>query len=135
VSPEDHRVVRFVISLVLQIVGNAVGLIVAAWWLDDMSLSTGGLLLAVLIFTGVSVLVLPLIQKQAIRRSEALAGSSALVTCFIALAVTVAISDSLRISGFTTWIAATVVVWAISLLAGILLPWLFLRNRVQERRR
>jgi hypothetical protein len=127
--------VRFIISLILQIVGNAVGLIVAAWLLDDMSLSTGGFIVALLIFTGVSVIILPLIQKQAIRGSEALAGSSALVTTFIALVVTVAISDSMRISGFTTWVAATVIVWAVALIAGIILPWIFLKKRVQERRR
>jgi hypothetical protein len=130
----DHPGVRFVARLAIQVLGNAVGLVVAASVLDGVSLTFAALLLDVLIFTGISVLLLPLIQKQAIRRSEALAGSSALVTCFLALVLTVWWSDGLRISGLTAWIATPVVVWAVALVLGIALPWLLLKRKVAQRR-
>jgi hypothetical protein len=126
----DHAVVRFVGRLVISVLGNAVGLIVAAAALDGVSLTAGALLLDVLVFTGVALIVLPMIQKQAIRGSEAIAGSSALLACFVALVVTVLLSDGLRISGVGAWVGTTVIVWAVALVAGLLLPWLFLRRRI-----
>jgi hypothetical protein len=125
---------RFLARLLVQVVGNAVGLIVAATILDGVSLTAAALVLDVLVFTGVSVVALPMIQKQAIRRSEAIAGSSALITCLIALIVTVVLSDGLRIDGLTAWVAATVVVWAVSVLIGVLLPWVLLRRGVRRAR-
>src|SRR6188472_3375713 len=121
---------RFLVRVALAALGNAIGLIAAAAILDQVSLNLAGLLLDVVVFTVVSAIALPAIQKQAIRRSEALAGSSALVTCFIALVVTVWWSDGLRISGVSGWVLATIIVWAGSLAAGILLPWLLVRRRV-----
>lgn len=125
---------RFFVRLLVQVVGNAVGLIAAATTLDGVSLTAAGLVVDVLVFTVVSVVALPMIQKQAIRRSEAIAGSSALITCLIALIVTVVLSDGLRIDGLTAWVAGTVVVWAVSVLVGVLLPWVLLRRRVRRAR-
>lgn len=126
--------VRFLGRLLVQILANAVGLVIAAATLDGVSLDALGLLIDVAIFTGVSVLVLPLIQKQAIRRSEVLAGSSALLTCLVALIVTVVLSDGLQIRGVANWIATTVIVWATALLVGILLPWALARRAIARRR-
>jgi hypothetical protein len=126
--------VGFIARLVVMVVGNAVGLIVAALVLDDVALSAAALVLDVLVFTGVCLVTLPMIQKQALRRSEAIAGSSALLTTFVALVVTVWLSDGLRISGVSAWVAATVIVWAVSLLVGIALPWLLVRRAVRRRR-
>ena len=52
----------------------------------------------------------------------------------IALIVTTVVSDGLRISGVTAWVAATVVVWAVSVLVGVFLPWALLRRRVRRAR-
>ena len=75
-----------------------------------------------------------MLQKQALRRSEAIAGSSALLTTFVALVVTVWLSDGLRISGWSAWIATTVIVWCVSLVIGIVLPWLIVRRQLRQRR-
>jgi putative membrane protein len=125
----EHPIVGFVVRLIVQVVGNAAGLIVAAATLDDVSLTTAALVLDVLIFTGVYLVVLPMLQKQALRRSEAIAGSSALLTTLVALVVTVWLSDGLRISGVSAWIATTVIVWVVSLVIGIALPWLIVRRQ------
>ena len=128
------RVVGFVARLAVQVVANAAGLVVAAVVLDDVSLTAAALLLDVLIFTGMSIIVLPMMQKQALRRSEVIGGSSALLTTAVALVVTVWLSDGLRISGLSAWIATIVIVWAVALVVGILLPWFLVRRSVARRR-
>jgi len=42
------------------------------------------------------------------------------------------VSDGVSIRGFVTWLLATVIVWAVSMLAGFVLPAIFLRNRIQN---
>ena len=105
----------FVARLAVQVVANAAGLVVAAVVLDDVALTAAALLLDVLIFTGISIIVLPMIQKQALRRSEVIGGSSALLTIAVALVVTVWLSDGLSISGLSAWVATIVIVWAVAL--------------------
>jgi len=47
--------------------------------------------------------------------------------------VTDLLSDGLSISGFVTWIAATVIVWVVSLLAVFILPFLGLKKYLQAK--
>ena len=57
-------------------------------------------------------------------------GSSALIATLIGLVVTVAVSDGLSISGALTWVLATVIVWAAALVAGLVLPAIFVKKAV-----
>ena len=127
---DDGGVIRLIVTAVLYLVANAVGLIVAATILDDMSLDPAGFIIAVLIFTGVEVLITPLIQKMALRQSSALIGGSALIATLIGLIVTDVLADGMSISGTVTWLLATVIVWAAALIAGLILPAVFLKKKV-----
>lgn len=71
-------------------------------------------------------------QARAIKHADALIGSSALVASLIALVVTAWISDGLQISGALTWILATVIIWAASMIAAVLLPALVFKRLVQR---
>ena len=127
--------IRLLLRMLVQLIATAVGLMVAAALLDEMTLEADGFLIAVGVFTLVNVLVLPLIQKQALRQSSALMGGTALVSTLVALIVTVIVSDGLTIEGFTTWLLATVIIWGASLLAVFLLPlWVFKSLREDNRR-
>ena len=126
--------VRSLIKLLLELVGNALGLLIAAAVLDKMEIDGAAFVIALLIFTGISVVTKPLITKMALKNAEALQGSSALITTFIALALTTLISDGLSIDGFDTWIFATIIVWLTTLVAGIILPMIFLKKVVVEER-
>ncbi len=126
--------VRSLIKLLLELVGNALGLLIAATVLDDMEIDGSAFILAVLIFTGISVITQPLITKMAVDNAKALQGSSALITTFISLVLTALISDGLKIDGFDTWIFATLIVWLVTLVAGIILPMIFLKKVVVEER-
>jgi hypothetical protein len=115
-------VIRLLITVIVHVIAAAIGLIVAAVILDDMALDASGFVIAVLVFAGVDLLAQPLIIKIGWKHASALTGSSALISTFVALVVTTIVSDGLRISGASTWLIATVIIWAASLLAGIVLP-------------
>ena len=61
-----------------------------------------------------------------------LLGGIALVTTFVGLLVTDIVSSGLSISGATTWILATLIVWLGALIAGILLPLVLFKNVMQN---
>jgi uncharacterized membrane protein YvlD (DUF360 family) len=126
--------VRTLIRLGLTLLGNALGLWIAALVLDDMSVSGTAFVVAVVIFTVLMVVLQPLMTKMAMQHAEALQGGSALVTTFVALVITSLISDGLEISGAVTWILATVIVWLGSVLAGVILPLIFLKDVAENRK-
>jgi putative membrane protein len=125
--------IRMLISAVVHLAANAVGLLVAASLLDGMSVSAGAFVIAVAIFTVVEMVVGPMVRQAAMRNANALLGATSLVVTFIGLVVTSLVSDGLQIEGFDTWALATVIVWLAALLATLLLPVLFVKKKVAER--
>jgi uncharacterized membrane protein YvlD (DUF360 family) len=125
--------IRLLIRLVVAVVANAVGLLVAAALLDGFDLDWSGFILAVIIFTVVFALMTPFLASQFRRRNSAAMGGVALISTFVALLITDLISDGLDIEGVGTWIAATVIVWLASLLAAFILPFLGLKRYLDER--
>ena len=120
--------IRLLIRIGLSLLGNALGLWVASLILDDMSVSGTAFVIAVLIFTVLTAVIQPLVTKMAMQNAPALQGSSALVTTFVALLITELISDGLEISGLSTWIFATVIVWFFTMIAAWLLPLFILKE-------
>lgn len=125
--------VRTLIKVGLTIVGNAIGLLVAAALLDDVTLSGAAFILAVVIFTIAELVLEPLIEKLVTEHAERLRIFTSLVTTFVALLVTDVLSDGLDIEGAGTWVLATVIVWIGALLAGVILLRLFLKDRRDNR--
>ncbi|MCZ7527910.1 MAG: phage holin family protein [Acidimicrobiia bacterium] len=126
--------IRLVASGVVSLVASAVALVVGAAVLDGMALEPDGFVVAVLVFTVVEVIVEPLIRQTAFRSAPALLGSSALVATLASLVVTVAVTDGLRISDAGTWVLATVLVWAVALVARFLLPFVVFKRVFAEQR-
>lgn len=125
--------VRLLVSGAIYLAANAVGLLVAAWVLDDMSVDGGAFVTAVLIFTAVEVVARPLFTQIAIKNVGGLVGSTALVATLIGLVITAWLSDGLTIDGALTWVLATVIVWAAALIAGLILPVLLVKRAVGDR--
>lgn len=126
--------IRMLISLLIRLGASAIGLLVAAWILEDMTIDPAAFLIAVALFTGATVLFQPLITSIAVKQAQVLIGATALVTTFVGLLVTTLISDGLSISGLGTWVAAVVIVWLATLLAGLLLPVIFVKSKVADAR-
>jgi putative membrane protein len=119
---------RTLVRIGLSLAGNAIGLLVASLLLDKMDVSGAAFLIAVVIFTVLTVVIEPLIVKLTSSKAEALEGASALITTLLALIITALLSDGLSIDGAGTWILATVIVWIVTLIAGVVLARLVLKG-------
>ncbi|MEM9745788.1 MAG: hypothetical protein AAF945_03760 [Actinomycetota bacterium] len=124
--------VRFLISVGIALLTNAIALVVAALVLDDMSLEFSGFIVAVIIFTGVYALAQPFLTQQALSRASALRGGVALIATLVSLIVTAIISDSLQIDGLTTWLLAMLIVWIAALIGAWLLPLVLLKRVLDD---
>ena len=126
--------IRLLVRTLIALVSNAVGLLVAAALLDGVSLNATGFVVAVVVFTVVFALLQPFLFVQFRRSRAGVLGGVALIATLVSLIVTVLVTDDLDIDGIGTWIAATVIVWLASLLAGFILPALGLKKYLDERR-
>ena len=126
--------IRLAIRLVIALVSNAVGLIVAAAVLDGMSLNATGFIVAVVVFTAVFALLQPFLVSVLRRSPGPVLGGVALIATLVSLIITELLTDGLSIRGVGTWIAATVIVWLGSVLAAFILPYLGLKKYLDERR-
>lgn len=125
--------IRLLISAGVTLLANAIGLIVAAAVLDDMTITGTAFVFAVLIFTVVEVLADPLLTKVAISSVPALRGGVALVTTFVGLLITATISSGLDIDGAQTWVVGTLIVWLAALVAALVLPIFLVKKAVETR--
>lgn len=125
--------IRLLVRTLIALAGNAIGLIVAAAVLDGVDLDATSFLVAVVIFTVVFALIQPFLAVQLRRAGSAALGGVALIATLVSLIVTDLLTG-FSISGIGTWIAATVIVWVVSLLAVFILPFLGLKKYLEERR-
>jgi len=127
-------VLRLLAALAVYLLANAVGLIVAAAVLDDMTLDAASFIASLVIFTAVEFVARPLVTKLALQYASALLGGTALVATLLGLVAAEWLSEGVQIDGFLTWALATVIVWIAALLANLLLPVLLLKRAVQTTR-
>jgi len=125
---------RFIASVVLHLLANAVGVALAAWLLDGFSVTTAAFVWVVILFTVIEVVLDPLVLKISLQYAPALRGGVALVSTLVGLIITTLISDGLVIDGLTAWIVGTLIVWLGGVLAALLLP-LFIFKSVREQRK
>lgn len=126
--------IRFLVRTLIALVANAVGLIVAAIVLDDVHLDAASFVVAVVIFTGVFVLLQPFLAVNLRRMGPGMLGVVSLLATLVSLIVTDLLTDGLSISGVLTWILAALIVWLVALVATLLLPFLGLKKFLDERR-
>ena len=126
--------VRLIFRTIIALAANAVGLIVAAAVLDDMRLDAVGFVVAVVIFTVVFALLQPFLLVQLRRAAPAAIGGIGLIATLVSLIITDLLSDGFSIDGAVTWLLAAVIVWASSVLATFILPFLGLKRFLEERR-
>jgi hypothetical protein len=101
--------------------------------LDKMDLNASGFIIALVVFTVCVMLLTPFLANMFRKNDSAALGGVALIATLAALVITDLVSDGLSISGIGTWLAATVIVWAASLLAAFILPYLGFKKYLEER--
>jgi putative membrane protein len=119
---------------VILFAANAIGLVIAAWLLDDMSLSASGFLIEVAIFTGLMLFVEPFLRKLALTHAQVLLGSTAIIATLIALIVTEWIGKGLEINGAGTWVLAAIIIWGFVVIARLILPLFLFRELLRQTR-
>lgn len=121
--------VRFLIRVAIFLATAALGLLVASWLLPDFRLTMSGFIVEVVIFAIAQSVLTPFIFKLATRYASSLLGAAGLVSTFIALLIASIVSDGLTITGVTTWIFGTLLVWIITMFGAWLLPLLAFKKR------
>ena len=125
---------KLVVRTLISVLGNAVGLIVAAIVLDKMTISGAAFIVAVLIFTAVTAIATPFLASVARKSAAPLLGAVALLSTLVGLIITHLVSKGLSISGLSTWIAGSVIVWLVSLVAVIVLPLILVKMGLEAAR-
>lgn len=120
---------RLVTRVVIALAANFVALLVAAALLDKVTVKTTWFLLLVVIFTAISLLVGPVVSAFVKDKAPAIASLAGLIATYVALLITDLVSDSIQIEGILTWVLATVIVWAASLVVQYLAPAVTNRGR------
>lgn len=125
---------RLVASATVALIADALGLLVAAIFVDGIRIDVLGFVVAVIVFAVVDLLVQPLFRQLAFKQAPALIGSSALVATIVSFVVTATFTDGLSVSGSTAWFLGPLVVWAVAMLAQFLLPFVIFKRTLARAR-
>ncbi|MEU1972389.1 hypothetical protein ABZ477_12070 [Microbacterium sp. NPDC019599] len=130
--------ITFLIRAAIFLVSAFVGLVAADLILDGFYLHWDdwwGILVAVVIFAVLQSVLAPWLLKVTRRHANALIGGIGIISTFVALLIAVVIpAAGIGIDGPVAWIIGTFIVWLVTALATWLLPPLFIKKKVDERR-
>jgi hypothetical protein len=131
-------VITFLFRTLVFVLSAALGLIAADLLLPGFEIVWAdwwGFVVAVVIFAILQSVLAPWIATMARRYAPALLGGIGIVSTLVALLVVVLLPiGGLRITDALSWVLAPVIVWLITALATVLLPLIFLKRRVDERK-
>lgn len=126
--------VRFLIGLAISLITAALGILLAAWLLEDFRVEAGGFIVAVVVFTVAQAILSPFIFNVARQYASAILGGIGLVSTFVALLIASLFPGGIRVDGAVTWVLATLIVWIVTALGTWLLGLWWLKNRGGPRR-
>ena len=128
----------FLIRAAIFLVSAFVGLVAADLILDGFYLHWDdwwGILLAVVIFAVLQSVLAPWLLKVTRRHANALIGGIGILSTFVALLIAVLIpAAGIGIDGPVAWIIGTFIVWLVTALAAWLLPPIFIKKKIDQRR-
>ena len=132
------NVITFLIRAGIFVFSAALGLVVADLILPGFHIDWSdwwGFVLAVLIFAVIQSVLAPWVFKLTRRHAAPLLGGIGIISTFIAILIVVIIPGAgIGISEPLAWVLAPVIVWIITALATWLLPMVFLKKEVAQRR-
>jgi hypothetical protein len=131
---EPLVLVRWAIRIGMGLAGVAVGILVAAAVLSDLSLSVTALVETTVIFWLVHIAVQFLALRVLIRQpSVALAGLLAVASTIVSLVIVVLVVPGLHVHGATTYLYATLIIWVTTALSDMVARRM-IRDRRMDRR-
>lgn len=129
--------IRFLAVTVLTLLGNALGLLIASWLLEGFNITATGFIWSVIFFTIAQLILTPFVLSMSLRYMPALRGGIALVTTLVVLWLTTLFTSGVEIKDLTAWILAPLIIWLITVLAGVILPLFMFKktmNHAKEKR-
>ncbi|MFN3866332.1 MAG: phage holin family protein [Demequina sp.] len=120
--------IRFLVRLLIFLASAALGLWVASLLLEGFEITITGFITAVVIFAVAQSVLSPFILKMSMRYATALTGGVGLLSTFVALLIATWVGDGLSITGVSTWVIGTLVVWLVTAIATLLLPLWWLKE-------
>ena len=114
--------IRFLVNTAVYMAAAAIGLIVADVVLDGLSIVYPiGFVVAALLFGLIQALLTPFFESITEKNASVLTGGVGLISAFVALFITAAISDDISVDGLTTWFLAALIIWLASMVAALIL--------------
>lgn len=107
----------------------AIGLLLAAWVVPGVSLTTSGFIVPVVVFSVLQTITSLVILKLPHGYASLALGGAGLALTVLALGLATVLTDGLSIDGFASWLATTLVVWLVTTIGAISLPEVFARER------
>lgn len=123
----------FIIGWFLGLVGTAIGLLIASLLLGDDFRLNGvvGFLVSLVVFAILSAFFTWLVFKFLLRNAGSVVALTGLISTFLALFVTSALTDGLDIDGWG-WVWGTLIVWILGMFIWLIPgPW---RRHAKEHR-
>ncbi len=111
-----------------------IGIIVANLFLEGMTVDTRSYFSVAIIFAIIQAILSPLISNMAEKNAPAFTGGIGLLSTFVALFITNIALSGITVSGFSTWILASLIIWLVTAIAVFILPFLLVKKVVNERR-
>jgi putative membrane protein len=103
---------KWLIRVACAAAANAITIAIAAALLDRFEINAVPYIVAVAIFTAAVILIKPIAERLAGDYASGATWLAGLVATYIALLLADIFSDGIEIEGFGTWILATLIVWA-----------------------
>ncbi len=126
--------IRFLIRTAIFFASALIGLFVADLVLSKLTVDSKSYFFVAIIFALIQAIISPLMFKMVHKNASAFTGGVGLISTLIALIITSIISDGLSIHGLSTWILAALIVWLAGAIAAFVLPLIFAKRLVEERR-
>lgn len=126
--------IRFLIRTAIFFASALIGLWVADMILAGLTVDAKAYIPVAIIFALIQAILAPLIFKGVHRNASAFTGGVGIISTFVALFITNLLVGGLNVDGFTTWILAALIIWLAGAIAAFLLPLVFAKKLVDERR-
>ncbi len=124
--------IRLIANTVLVILGNAIGLVAAAAFIQGFSINFIGFVWSLMIFSVAQIILAPFVLKLSVKYLPALRGGIALATVLASLGVASVFTDGLQISSLSAWLLAPFVIWVATVAAGVLLPMVIFKKTLEN---
>ncbi|WP_141328348.1 phage holin family protein [Corynebacterium variabile] len=121
---------KFLTRFAVSLASSAVAILLCALFIDRFTLSFGGIVVAVIVFTVAQLVLAPVVTKLVGRYAEGFVGGAGLVSTLLALWIATLPSGGLVIHGAGTWVVATVLMWALTAATTLIIAAV-LRKRSQ----